>query len=405
MNTLSIRHFFPFSKLKLEFQRVNQDNQVIEIETRADKRYRPVCSGCGLPAGGSHSYFSRSIRDLNIAGYVVYLPTTFRKLRCPKCGIRVEDLGFVGLWQPITKRLAEYIVYLCSIMTISDVSRHLGLDWRLVKRIDKMYLSEAYTHVHSEELHILAIDEIAIRKGHRYLTVVINYETGEVVWMSEGRSRESLEQFFESLPPWRRAGISAVALDMWQPYISVIEQYCPQAKLVFDFYHMVASFNRVIDKVRNQEYKKASHEEKDVIKGSKYLLLKNNENLKETQKPKLKRLLEMNQKLFEVYLLKDEMKRIWQTDDREEASQILDAWCQAAYETELVPVIHFAETLKIHREGILNHCEFPIHTSKLEGINNKIKVIKRKAYGYHDLDYFIIKVKSIFSGRMPQWCN
>lgn len=405
MNALSIGHFFPFCKLKLETLRIKRDEQIVEIEARGDRRYCPVCSECGLPTRGAHSYFSRSIRDLNIAGYAVYLPTTFRKLYCIKCGIRVEDLEFVALWQPVTKRLAQYIVYLCSIMTISDVSRHLGLDWRLVKRIDKMFLSEAYSHVHSEELYILAIDEIAIRKGHRYLTVVINYETGGVVWMGEGRSRESLGQFFESLPPWRRAGIGAVALDMWQPYISVIEQYCPQAKLVFDFYHMVALFNRVIDKVRNQEYKKASDEEKDVIKGSKYLLLKNSENLKDTQKPKLKRLLEMNQKIFEVYLLKDEMKRIWQTDDREEASQILDAWCQAAYETELVPVIHFAETLKIHREGILNHCEFPIHTSKLEGINNKIKVIKRKAYGYHDLDYFIIKVKSLFSGRMPQWCN
>lgn len=221
MDTLSIRHFFPFSpqdavhKLKLEFQRVNQDKQVVVIETRADKRYRPVCSGCGLPAEGSHSYFSRSIRDLNIAGYAIWFATTFQKLRCPRCGIRVEDLGFVGLWQPITKRLAQYIVYLCSPPAGgSDVSRHLGLDWRLVKRIDKMYLSEAYSHVHSEELYILAIDEIAIKKGHRYLTVVINYETGQVVWMGEGRSRKTLEEFFDSLPPWRRADISAVALDM-----------------------------------------------------------------------------------------------------------------------------------------------------------------------------------------------
>lgn len=405
MNALSIGHFFPFCKLKLESQRVKQEEQVVEIKTRADQRYRPICSECGFPAKGAHTYFSRSVRDLNMGGYAVYLCTTFRKVYCPRCGIRVEDLGVVDLWQAVTKRLAQYIVYLCGVMTISDVSRHFGLDWRLIKRIDRMYLREAYSHVHAEDLRILAIDEVSIKKGHRYLTVVINYETGEVIWMGEGRSQETLESFFKELPEDIRAGISAVALDMWQPYISVVERYCPNAQIVFDFFHVVSLFNKVIDKVRSQEYKKASEQDKAVIKGKRYLLLKNKEKLKQSQESKLKELFALNQKLFEVYLLKEELKRVWQTEDRSEATLILETWCEAAYETELSPVIHFAETLKRHREGILNHCDFPIHTGKLEGINNKIKVIKRKAYGYHDVDYFILKVKSIFSGRMPEWCN
>lgn len=405
MSRLRIKHFFPYRKLKFEGHVIKEETQVVQFISRANRRFLPICSGCGGCVRRVHSLALRNIRDLDLGCYQVYLCTHIRKLHCGVCGYRVEDLEFVDLRQSITKRLAQYIVYLCSLMTISDVARHLDLDWRLVKRVDKLYLWEAYSHVHWDDLHILAVDEVAIRKGHHYATLVINYETGEVVWMGKGRSQETLESFFKELPEDIRAGISAVALDMWQPYMSAIERYCPQAKLVFDLYHVVSSFNKVIDKVRSQEYKKASDEEKDVIKGSKYLLLKNSENLKDTQKPKLKRLLEMNQKIFEVYLLKDEMKRIWQTDDREEASQILDAWCQAAYETELVPVIHFAETLKRHREGILNHCEFPIHTSKLEGIINKIKVLKRKAYGYHDTEYFFIKTKSIFAGKTPEWIN
>ncbi len=270
MNTLSIGHFFPFSKLKIESQSIKHDEQVIKIKARADKRYHPLCSKCGFPTKGAHSYFCRSIRDLTMAGSEVYLSTTFRKVYCSRCGIRVEDLDFVDLWQPITKRLAQYIVYLCTLMTISDVSRHLGLDWRLIRRIDQIYLSEAYSHVHSEPLCILSIDEIAIRKGHRYVTVVMNYETGEVIWMGEGRSQKSLEQFFESLPVWRRAEISAVAMDMWQPYISVVERYCPNAQIVFDFFHVVSQFNKVIDKVRNQEYKKASEQDKAVIKAPRF---------------------------------------------------------------------------------------------------------------------------------------
>lgn len=194
------------------------------------------------------------------------------------------------------------------------------------------------------------------------MIIVINYETGEVIWMGEGRSEETLERFFKELPEDIRAGISAVALDMWQPYISAIERYCPQAKLVFYLYHVVSSFNKVIDKVRNQEYKKAPEEVKVVIKGSKFLLLKNSENLKESQKPKLQELFGINQKLFEVYLLKDELKRIWHTDYRDEGSQILNTWCQAAYETELTPVIKFDEMLKRHKEGIISHCDFPIST-------------------------------------------
>lgn len=181
--------------------------------------------------------------------------------------------------------------------------------------------------------------------------------------------------------------------------------YYPHARLVFDFFHVVSSFNKIIDKVRNQEYRKVSEEDKKIIKGSRYLLLKNYDNLKNEQKPRLSELLSINQKIFEVYLLKDELKRIWQTDDREEASQILESWYQATYETELTPVIKFAEMLKRYKEGIISYCDFPISTGKLEGINNKIKLIKRKAYGHFDTDYFTIKVKSIFANPLPEWIN
>jgi len=384
---------------------IDTEDQIITFKSRGNHQYHPLCTNCYDKEKSIHSTTIRKIRDLNIGNNKVYIENSFRNLRCSTCGIKIEDLEFVSSGQHVTKRLEHYIVYLCSIMTIKDVSNHLDLDWRLVKRIDKKYLGEAYSHVHQEDLRILAFDEISIKKGHKYLTVALNYETGKVIWMGEGRSKETMDEFFGSLSEHVRNGISAVVMDMWEPYFNSTKRYCPNAKIVYDFFHIVSAFGKVIDKVRNQEYHKATDENKNVIKGSRYLLLKNTGNLTDKEKPKLENLLNVNSKLSEVYILKDYLKEIWKTDDKNEAELLLKTWCQAARETQLQPVIKFAKMLETHKEGILNHCDYPIHTGVLEGINNKIKVIKRKAYGYVDTQYFIIKVKSIFGKELPNWCN
>ena len=167
---------------------------------------------------------------------------------------------------------------------------------------------------------------------------------------------------------------------------------------MFDLFHVVANFNRVIDKVRNSEYRKASKEDKAVYKGAKYLLLKNRGNLRRlSERQQLKRLLEINEVINTVLILKEKLKHIWTYRSRTWAAKALDQWCELAGSLKNHSLTAFVKTLQRYRYGILNHCDYPIHNGKLEGVNNKIKVIKRKAYGFHDLRYFTLKIYQAFS--------
>ena len=171
----------------------------------------------------------------------------------------------------------------------------------------------------------------------------------------------------------------------------------PHALIVFDLFHVVAQFGKIIDKIRNIEYHKASKEDKSVYKGAKYLLLKNRKNVrKKKHREQLKKLLELNEVISTVMILKEQLKHIWSYRSRTWATKALDNWCALARSLNIKVLDNFCEMLERHRYGILNHCDYPIHTGKIEGVNNKIKVIKRKAYGYHDLRYFTLKVYQAF---------
>jgi transposase len=241
------------------------------------------------------------------------------------------------------------------------------------------------------------IDEIAVRKGHRYMTVVADYFSGRVIWMGSDRNKKTLGKFFATMTREQKDAIDAVAMDMWDPFINRVKHHCPQAKIVFDFFHVVQSFSRVIDKVRRNEYCKASQEDRKVLKGSRYLLLKNEENLTDTQRDRLQNVLSLNSTLSVLYLLKDQLKLVYYYSDRAEAKRALDDWCAMATQIADTSVHSFIKRLRRFEYGILNHADYPIGTSRLEGINNKIKVIKRKAYGFHDNEYFALKVIQAFA--------
>lgn len=240
------------------------------IEIKPDQRFIPICYLCKTKIQKVHSETHRIVRDLSLTEAKVFINLSYRKLYCPSCeGIRVEDLEFVEPYVRVTRRLTRYIHDLCKIMTIKDVADHLDLDWRMVKSIDKYFLEEEFSKTDYRNLHIIAIDEISVRKGHRYLTVVLDYETGHVVWMGEERTKETLDTFFEGMTEEEKDNIEAVAMDIWRPYIDRVKHWCPKAKIVFDLFHVVKEFNKVIDITRNTEYRKANEEEKRVIQGIK----------------------------------------------------------------------------------------------------------------------------------------
>jgi len=336
---------------------------------------------------------------LNCGAVKVFIECSYRKVFCKKCGgIYVEDLVFFEPYRRVTKRLARYIHDLCKVLTVQDVAKHLDLDWKTVKDIDKTFLEDEYGETDYGDLTILAVDEIAVRKGHRYMTVVLDYLTGRVVWMGEDRRADTLMKFFEGMPDEQIQKLESIAMDMWDPYIKAVEMKAPHVKIVFDLFHVVKEYNKVIDRVRIDEYYKASESDKKVIKGSKYLLLKNHENIhKSEDKEHLDRLLALNETISKVMILKDKLKLIWECGTREEARQQINEWCALAESVHHPSVDAFVRRIRRYEYGILNHCEYPIHTSMLEGVNNKIKVIKRKAYGFHDNRYFSLKVIQAFS--------
>ena len=407
MSGLSIASYFSFSRVKVVAQNVHDRGAFIQVQP--DLRWHPLCHDCRSPAGTVHSQgHRRLVRDLNMSDRQVWLQVDYRKVWCHACGkARVEHLSFCDASHRLTHRLRRYIYELCKLMSVADVARHLELDPKTVKAVDLEFLQQEFGQTDYSGLQVLAIDEIAVNKGQRYMTVVLDYHTGRVVWTGDGHDKETLDRFFGGMTDQQKATVQGVAIDMWDPYINRLKHHCPQAMIVFDLFHVVKGFSRVVDEVRREEVRKATGPMKPAIKGSRYLLLKNRDNLRPDQVSRLDELLRLNATLSTVYQLKDQLKVIYTYRQRRAAKAALDQWCMMAAAMDNWWMTQFIKTLRRFEYGILNHCSFPIGTSRLEGVNNRIKVIKRKAYGFHDTTYFGLKIKQAFPGHAeePQTTN
>ena len=391
MSGTNISKLFPFGRLKMTDFTVFDGKRIL-VKIEPDKRYTPLCSGCRRGARNIHSYRKRLISDLPMCGHQVKIEYTYRIVWCERCGLKVEHHDFIEPYLRVTNRFAAYIYQLCQVMTILDVSEHTGLSWDQVRYIDKRTLKKRFGGRVSKHLEVLCIDEVSIKKRHNYLTIIADYFSGRVVAVIKTRKYTAVASFLKSLPKKTRKGIKAVAMDMWDPYIRAFRKHCPQVLIVFDPFHVIASFSRVIDKIRAELYRNADPYLRKMMKRSRFLLLKNPENLTDDERPRLRLILKQNELLASVYLLKDYLKRLWQYKYTKSAKTFLEYWCRLATETGCPHLFKFVKTLKRYSYGLLNHCQFPIHTNRLEGINNKIKVIKRKAYGYRDLEYFSLKI-------------
>ena len=404
VSDLSITPYFPFARV------APVDQQVIELESRVQSIITlaplegawPFCSVCGETGRRLHTYGTRRVRDLNLAHARVELVVPNRKLRCRNCrAIRTEGHSFLGLYRRYTQRFERAVADLCRHLPIKQVAAHFGLAWHAVKEIDKRRLEREVGTPCYDGLRLLAVDEVAVHKGHTYLTTVLDLETGRIVWVGRGKTESTLASFFEELTPEQLKSIEAVASDMALGFRTAVEKACPHAALVYDFFHVVAKYSReVVDVVRLAEAKKQDEAGRKLIKGSRYLLLKNDSNLCETQRHDLQVLLAANETLNTVYVLKDQLKQIWNHADPAGARQALERWCALAEQSGITPLATFARKLRRHEKGIVNHALYPIHTGRLEGINNKIKVIKRQAYGFRDDAYFILKIKGAFPGSL-----
>jgi len=282
-------------------------------------------------------------------------------------------------------------------MTIQDVARHLHVSWDVVKDIQKRYLKKKFSRPVLKDLRFLAIDEIAVKKGHNYVTVVLDLESGAVVFVGDGKGADALEPFWKRLRH-SPARVEAVAIDMSPAYMSAVLDHLPKATIVFDHFHVVKLFNDKLSDLRRDLYREAKDDlQKNVLKGTRWLLLKNPDNLdeKKGEKERLEEALRMNQPLYTAYYLKEDLREVWTQSNKKEAEKVLDEWIRKALSSEISILKAMAKTLSAYRSGILAYYDFPISTGPLEGTNNKIKTMKRQAYGFRDMEFFKLKIMAI----------
>lgn len=382
----------------------------IVIELRPVTSVPTRCSRCGAVGIEVHDVSPRRVRDLPIMGRDTWLLVPRRRVECPQCGPTVEAVPWLDRYQRMTTRLAHLIASFAQVLPIKHVATIFGVSWSTVKQLDARAMAARLGPIdaHWDGLRLLTIDEFAIERGHRYATVVVDPTTKRVLWVARGRDEAALREFFLRLGPARCAQIEAVAVDMWAPYAAQVRRHCPQAQLVYDLFHVVAKYgHEVIDRVRVDETNRLAHaagpgairDARRVIKGARWLLLRNRTHLTTpVERGRLRELLAANRALFIVYVLKDDLKQLWRYRSRAAAHRFWRAWRRRALASRLPALRQFVRLLERHLDGILSHCRYPLHTGLLEGINNKIKVLKRMAYGYRDDRYFFLKIRAAFPG-------
>lgn len=379
---------------------IQKKKQFVRIFLKNQEQKKHRCSRCGRFSRFSHDYRRRVVRDLSVFGLRTELVFDRKRIVCAHCGASIEYLDWLKPNRRATTRLESYIGQLCSRMTVKDVSEITGFSWDTVKRLDKAYLKDHVKKPNMKNVRILGMDEFAIQRGHRYATVVVDLERKEVLWVGRGRSREDIRPFFEQIGPSACKRIKAVAMDQCAAYGNELKKWCPQAEIVYDLFHVVARYGHdVIDRVRVDEANRLRGDKtaRKVVKGSRWLLLRNPENIKNPDdRVRLQELLSANRKLAKVYILKDELKGLWKCTTKKDALSRWRSWYRKAVYSKIKPLVRYAKNLKPYLHGIIAHSKWAIHTSVVEGINNKIKVIKRKAYGYRDDEYFFLKIRAAF---------
>jgi transposase len=282
-------------------------------------------------------------------------------------------------------------------MTIQDVARHLNVGWDTIKDIQVRYLKRRFARPRLCDLQHIAIDEIAIGKGHRYVTVVLDLDSGAVVFVGDGKGADALDPFWRRLRA-SRARIRAVATDMSLAYIQAVRRHLPNAVHVFDRFHIVKLFNDKLSDLRRELHREVTDRlHKNVLKGTRWLLLKNPENLddRRRERDRLHDALRLNQPLATAYYLKEDLRQIWEQPNKAIARQVLDDWIRRAEASCIKQLQQMATTLSMYRSGILAYYDYPISTSPLEGTNNKIQTMKRQAYGFRDPEFFKLKILGI----------
>jgi transposase len=373
----------------------------IHFRVRPD-RFSLCCPECGSDKIKRRGQVMRRFRTVPIGSKPVWIELMVQRVFCLLCGVlRQVKVNFAFWRRSYARNFERYALELSRHMTIKDVARHLGVSWDVIKDIQKRNLTRRFARPKLHKLKQIAIDEISIGKGHRYLTIVLDLKSGAEVFVGDGKGGEALEPFWVRLKR-QQVRIEAVATDLSPAYFAAVFAHLPAAVHVFDHFHVIKLYNEGLSDLRRQLYRQAaSVGQQKVLKGTRWLLLKNPENLdpKHREEERLAAALKLNQPLALAYYLKEDLRQIWQQANKATAAAILEDWVDRAMASGIAVLIKFAKTLALHRRGILAYYDYPISTGPLEGTNNKIKTMKRQAYGFRDQEFFKLKILALHETR------
>lgn len=338
----------------------------------------------------------RRARDLSCGDTRVYLEYEVRRVHCRSCGtVKREKLPWLADNPFYTKRFAFYVGRRCRTSTIQDVARELRLDWKTVKALEMEYMREQLRRAGTPAPKVIGIDEIAIRKGHTYRIVVSDLLRGRPIWFGgEDRSEKSMALFFAWLGPKKCKRIRLAVMDMWKAFRTSTRKHAAHAGILYDKFHILQHLNDALDQVRKSEYARLSGDDRRFIKGQKYTLLSHWTNLSQEGRQSLRLLFAANKRLNKAYLLKEMFGQLWDYHREGWARRFFERWKAALKWQRLKPYEKFARMIEEHWDGIALYCqeENKVALGFVEGLNNKIRVIQRRAYGLRDEEYLRLKV-------------
>ena len=365
------------------------------------------CSGCGSADVIRRGAAMRGLRTLPLGKQWIFIVLHTPRLECRACGvIRRHRVGFAEERVGYTKVFERYVLDLLRVATSWDVARHLGISWGTVKEIQKAHLQKHYGRPDLSGVQRIAMDELSVGKDHKFVTIVLDLDTGAVLFTATGKDSGALRPFWQRLRK-ARAKIQAVAMDMSPAYWCAVKTNLPEAAIVYDRFHVMKLYNEKLSDLRRELFHEITTKQgRQALKGIRWLLLKNPENLKterhgrnRSETERLEQALKINEPLAMAYYLKEDLRQFWMQPDKCAADAWLNAWIVKASESGVRILQSFAKTLAGHRSGLLAWYDHNISTGPLEGVNNKIRAMQRMAYGFRDHEFFRLKIYALHEAK------
>ncbi len=385
--TTVFRKFLHVEHLYVDEVALAQEGLYLHVRPRW-KRAR--CGQCGKKASGYDRQSLRTWRHLSWGRVSVRLVYALRRVECAECGVRTEKVPWAEGNSRFTLDFEEMVAYLAQVTDKTRVTKLMGISWQTVGKIVERVVQRRLDNTRLDNLERIGVDEFSYRKRHRYLTIVVDHDSRRVVWARGGHNSEALEEFFKELGLDRCFNIKEVTIDMSAAYLKAVKDWLPQATVIFDRFHVQRLASEAVDEVRRSIVRELDDaEEASAIKGTRFALLKNPWDLTRSEKIKLSELQRKNRTLYRAYLLKETLARALDYLQPKRATDTLTEWLAWASRSKLKPFVKAARTIRKHFDGILAYVKNRLTNGFTEGINNKLRMVARRAFGFHSADALI----------------